>query len=336
MSKEKKPKEKTNKRTNRIFFTTLAGLLSFIIVCSATNGFVNKAAGTAGPSADNQQSADLNNGQQTAFPQNNVDVNGQQAQTPVSGDTAGTANPNGGSSAPVSGGTVSGGSTSGSTAGGNTGSTSSDPLSFNTAQIINYYNTALKKTYSQPKFNVTKTEVIDVQLGEMLLNGKPATGIQGLANDVVAKNAAKGGTKKKSYTSGSVVVDARERFILPTNLTSAGVRAASIARSGAGYVVNFTLKEERCDFRTKPPYNSSCTFPLDFTEIDLGNIGQITSAQFYYPGTTLQAQIDGQGRVIKTYVVMPLTVDNASGTGMGMTLNVDISGKWLCTNNFTF
>lgn len=331
MSKEKKPKEKANKRTNKIFFTTLAGLLSFVIVCSAANGIVDKAAGTAGPSANNQQSADVNGGQQSYVQQNGVDMGTQQSDIPAA-DNSGTVTPNSNTVTPQQNGNTSGGNTAG-----NSGTvSSSDPLSFNTAQIINYYNTALRKTYSQPKFNVTKTEVIDVQLGEMLLNGKPATGIQGLANDVVAKNAAKGGTKKRSYTSGNVVVDARERFILPTNLTSAGVRACSISKSGAGYVVNFTLKEERCDFRTKPPYNSSCTFPLDFTEIDLGSIGQITSAQFYYPGTTLQAQIDGQGRVVKTYVVMPLQVDNAEGKGLGQTLNMDISGRWLCTNVFSF
>ncbi len=338
MSKEKKPKEKTNKRTNKIFFTTLAGLLCFVIACSAANGIVDNAAGNAAPAADNQQSAGINAGQQTYTPQSGGNVSGQQTDTPAADNTGAPVQSDSQQTAVPNNTPVSGGNTSGGTAGGNSGAAanSSDPLSFNTAQLINYYNTALRKTYSQPKFNVTKTEVIDVQLGEMLLNGKPATGIQGLANKVVASNAAKGGTKKKSYTSGNVVVDARERFILPTNLTSAGVRSGNIAKSGAGYVINFTLKEERCDFRTKPPYNASCTFPLDFTEIDLGGIGQITSAQFYYPGTTLQAQIDGQGRVVKTYVVMPLTVDNASGTGMGQTLNVDISGKWLCTNVFSF
>lgn len=213
---------------------------------------------------------------------------------------------------------------------------SANPTSYSKSQIISYYNSCLGKTYSQPKFTVTKTEVVDVKLGEMLLNGKPATGIQSLTNRVVEANKKKNGTKTKSFTSSNVAVDAQERFILPANLYTGAVKNYSVQKSGSGYVINFTLNSEQCDFRTKPPYNSSCTFPLDFTEIDLGGIGEITSAQFYYPGTTLQVTIDGQGRVVKTYVVMPLTVDNAKGAGMGQELQMDISGQWLCTNSFSF
>ena len=337
MSKEKK---KTNKRTNKVFVSVLAGLLCVMIVCLAVNKVfdsISESVTDSGLVNAGQQNNAANGANNSAVPQqyNNAQNAGTDSNAVIDNNTQGTVQPNGNTVTPNGGNTVTpNNGTQGGSTGGNT--TSTDPLKFNTAQIVDYYNKCLRNTYSQPKFNVTKTEVIDVQLGEMLLNGKPATGIQGMANKVVASNAAKGGTKKRSYTNSNVAVDARERFILPTNLTSAGVRSCNISKSGAGYVINFTLKEERCDFRTKPPYNSSCTFPLDFTEIDLGGIGQITSAQFYYPGTTLQAQIDGQGRVVKTYVVMPLTVDNASGTGMGQTLNVDISGKWLCTNVFSF
>ena len=100
--------------------------------------------------------------------------------------------------------------------------------------------------------------------------------------------------------------------------------------------MKFILKAEKCDFTKKPPYNSSCTYPLDFTEIDLGGLGKITSAEFYYPGTTLTATIDNKDRVVKTYVVMPLSVTNATGSGMGQTITADISGQWLCTNIFSF
>ncbi|MBP9988436.1 MAG: hypothetical protein KBT46_02950 [Ruminococcus sp.] len=210
-----------------------------------------------------------------------------------------------------------------------------NPLSYNKAQLINYYNNALRKTYSQPRFTVTKTEVIDVTLGELLLNGKPATGIQNLVDKVMAANKAKGGTKTQTFSSNPAV-DAQERFILPSNLSSAAVRSYNVSKSGSGYVIKFTLNQESCDFTRKPPYNSSCTFPLDFTEIDLGGIGEITAAQFYYPGTTLQATIAGQGRVVRTYVEMPLSVNDAKGRGMGQELQVDISGKWLCTNIMSF
>ena len=316
---------------------TVAALLSVIIVCVTVNSVVDKFTATAGgtnvQSGYNQQidNSGINNQGYVDNSQNNVavpsdptggnvaDVNnnssapvvtpsgntGTQQQTPVNNNTIGSAN---------------------------TAASSGDPTTYNKQQIVAYYNQCLKKTYSQPKFTVTKTEKIDVQLGEMLLNGKPATGIQGMANKIVASNAAKGGTKTKNFTNANAVVNAQERFILPANLNALGVKSYTVNKSGTGYTIKFTLQEERCDFRTKPPYNSSCTFPLDFNEIDLGGIGQITSAQFYYSGTTLTATIDGQGRVVQTDVVMPLSVDNAAGQGMGQTLSVDIAGKWLCTN----
>lgn len=316
---------------------TVAALLSVIIVCVTVNSVVDKFTATAGgtnvQSGYNQpvDNSGMNNQGYVDNSQNNVAV----PSDPTGGNVADV---NNNSSAPVV--TPSGNTgiqqqtpvnnnTSGSA---NTAASSGDPTTYNKQQIVAYYNQCLKKTYSQPKFTVTKTEKIDVQLGEMLLNGKPATGIQGMANKIVASNAAKGGTKTKNFTNANAVVNAQERFILPANLNALGVRSYTVNKAGAGYTIKFTLQEERCDFRTKPPYNSSCTFPLDFNEIDLGGIGQITSAQFYYSGTTLTATIDGQGRVVQTDVVMPLSVDNAAGQGMGQTLSVDISGRWLCTN----
>lgn len=319
----------------------VAALMSLVIVCITINSAVNKFTATVsgGNSQQgyNQQGMNPDNNNQSYYTDNGQINNSGYIADPTGGNTSG----NGNTATPV---TPNGGNTSGnvqqaqpqnnSASGGNTAT--GDPTSFNKSQIVAYYNQCLRKAYSQPKFTVTKTEKIDVQLGEMNLNGKPATNLQGMANKVVASNAAKGGTKTKTFTNSTAVVDAQDRFILPSNLTPIAVKSYNVSKSGAGYVIRFTLNEEKCDFKTKPPYNASCTFPLDFNEIDLGGFGQITSAQFYYSGTTLTATIDGQGRVVKTDVVMPLSVDDASGQGMGQTLTMDISGKWLCTNVNTF
>lgn len=318
-------------RSWKAFTIIVSSLVAAIIVCTAVNVSVNKV--TAGVSSLPPQ----NNGQQNSYVdpnQNYVDPIQQDnqnvdANTDVNADVPQDSQPVQNNQAPQQNNVKPQQNTQAQQTGDN-------PLNYNKAQIAAYYNSCLKKTYSQPKFTVTKTEVIDVQLGEMMLNGKPATGIQGMANDIVAKNAAKGGTKTQSFTNQNAVVDAQKRFILPANLNANAIKSFSVNKSGAGYVINFTLNQESCDFRVKPPYNACCTFPLDFTEIDLGSLGQITSAQFYYPGTTLQATIDGQGRVVKTYVVMPLTVNNAEGKGLGQTLNMDISGRWICTNVNTF
>ena len=311
----------------------VAALMSLVIVCVTINSVVNKLTATVGAVGNqqgyNQQGTDINN---PGFVDNGQANDSGFVSDPAGGNVTDSGNP----AAPV----TPSGNTSGNVrqpqaqnnSASNSNTAAGDPTTFNKNQIVDYYNQCLRKAYSQPKFTVTKTEKIDVQLGEMNLNGKPATNLQGMANKVVASNAAKGGTKTKNFTNSTAVVNAQERFILPSNLNPIAVKSYNVSKSGAGYVIHFTLNEEKCDFKSKPPYNSSCTFPLDFNEIDLGGFGQITSAQFYYSGTTLTATIDGQGRVVKTDVVMPLSVDNASGQGMGQTLTMDISGKWLCTN----
>lgn len=333
-------KTKPNKRTNKIFIRVIAGMLCAVIVCLATNKVFDALSSSVTDTGaqNNNPSYSDNSGNNQYAPNGNtgdngvIVDNGQQGQPSDISDGNQTAVPNSNGNTGNPSVTPSGNSSGTPSAGTN----ATDPTSFNKAQLVNYYNQCLRNTYSQPKFSVTKTERINVQLGEMLLNGKPATNLQGMANKVVASNAAKGGTKTANFTNKTAVVDAKERFILPTNLTSAGVKSCNVSKNGSGYIVNITLVAESCDFTTKPPYNKSCTFPLDFTEIDLGGIGQITSAQFYYPGTKLTATIDGNGRVVKTFVYMPLSVKDAKGKGMGQELQMDISGSWECTNVFTF
>lgn len=328
-------------RSWKVFIKIVAALLSVIIVCVAINVSVNKV--TAGitdmdsASGENGQSGYNDAGQNQGYVQQKQDAGmntDMDSNDLTNGGSAVVPNQNG--SQPVTP------SANGST-GGNQGAAQQNgenPLTYNKNQIVAYYNNCLRKTYSQPKFTVTKTEKIDVQLGELKVDGKKTDTLQGMANKIVASNAAKGGTKTQSFTNKTAVVDAQKRFILPAGMTSSGVKGFNVSKNGAGYVINFTLNQESCDFTQKPPYNASCTFPLDFTEIDLGGFGEITSAQFNYPGTTLTAYIDGQGRVSKTYVVMPLYVNNASGVGKGITaghsVSVNISGKWTCTNSNTF
>lgn len=211
-----------------------------------------------------------------------------------------------------------------------------NPASYSKSELINYYNNCLKTTYSQRSFTVAKTEVVDVQIKSLLLNGKQSDFLQNAANSILESNKKKSANNSgtKSFSGGNISDD--KRYILPTSLYSNAVRSYNVQKNGSGYVITFTLNAEKCNFNTKPPYNSSCTFPLDINEVDLGNLGQINSADFYYPGTTLQATIDGNGRVVKTYVVMPLSVTNAVGEGVGQTVTAEISGQWLCTNIFSF
>lgn len=313
------------KRSWKSFIIIISVMLGVAIACTAWNVALDKITSNIGgeepatnifgnPSSNDNNSA-VNPG---------TTLNNGTAVTNANGQTV--TNANGSNVTPGSNSSASGSQNS-------SAQQSSTILSFNKAQLVSYYNNCLKNTYSQPSFTVSKTEVVDVNVGKLLLNGKETNTIQSLANKIVEKNK-KNKTDKKSFTSSNL--SDNERFLLPTGLTSAAVKSSAIQKRGSGYEIKFVLNPESCNFTTKPPYNSSCTYPLDFTEIDLGGMGEITSAEFYYPGTSLTATIDSKGRVVKTYVVMPLSVTNATGAGMGQTITADISGQWLCTNIFSF
>lgn len=306
-------------RSWKSFIVIVSVMLCVAIGCTAWNVALDKITGNIEP--DVNQSNDINNSANGVINNGSTGTiqNGTGTATNANGQTVTTANGTG---------TVTGGSSTGDSA-----QPAMNILSYSKNQLVSYYNSCLKKTYSQPSFTVTKTEVVDVKVGKLLLNGKSSDKIQSWTNTIVEKNK-KNKTDKKSFTNSNL--SDNERFLLPTGLTPAALESSSVQRSGTGYIVKFTLKAENCNFTKKPPYNSSCTYPLDFTEIDLGGLGKITSAEFYYPGTTLTATIDNKDRVVKTYVVMPLSVTNATGSGMGQTITADISGKWLCTNIFSF
>ena len=318
---------KSMNRSWKSFIVIVSVMLCVAIGCTAWNVALDKITGNIEP--DVGQSNDINNSANGVINNGSTGTiqNGTGTVTNANGQTVTTAN---GTGTAINNG--SGTNTGGSNSGGSNQSTL-NVLSFSKNQLVSYYNSCLKKTYSQPSFTVTKTEVVDVKVGRLLLNGKSSDKIQSLANTIVEKNK-KNKTDKKSFTNSNL--SDNERFLLPTGLTPAALESSSVQRSGTGYIVKFILKAEKCDFTKKPPYNSSCTYPLDFTEIDLGGLGKITSAEFYYPGTTLTATIDNKDRVVKTYVVMPLSVTNATGSGMGQTITADISGQWLCTNIFSF
>ncbi len=330
------------------FTITISVLLIVIIACTTVNVTLNKLTEKVFVSNDG-----YNNNNYVSYDQNGnvVADNGQDGGSVVNGGTnvngqqntatnnASGTNVNSNTNTNTNSGSKVNANTNANTNNGGQVTqqqSSANPTSYSKAELVNYYNNCLKKTYSQRAFTVTKTEVVDVQIKSLLLNGSQSNFLQNAANSILESNKKKAANNSgtKSFSGGNVADN--ERYILPTNLYANAVRSASASKSGSGYVVNFTLNAESCNFTTKPPYNSSCTFPLDINEVDLGNLGQITSANFYYPGTTLQATIDGNGRVVKTYVVMPLNVTNAEGTGAGQTVTAEISGQWLCTNIFSF
>ena len=223
--------------------------------------------------------------------------------------------------------------------------TAPDILAYNKNQIVAYYNTCLQSSYAQTKMTDVKTEKVTIDVDSVTINGRENGTVTNMAN-LIANNNQKQIEDSKSFSIGiSSDGTAASTFVLPANLSSAGVKSASISKSGRGYKVVITLISESCGHNTKPPYNASCAWPLDINEVDgaLNGFAKITNAQFDYPGTMLTANIDAAGRVSYVRVDMPLTVKDGTGVvtknipGVkGMVITASVHGQWTCTHTMSF
>ncbi len=322
-------------RSWKSFIIIVSVMLCVIIGCTAWNVALDKITGSIEP--DSGISDNINNP--------SSGVNNNNSNNTIQNGSGTVTTPNGQTVIKVNGGTAINGGGSGTGGSAQAQPAASSVLSYNKNQIIAYYNTCLQTSYAQSKMTDRKTEQVTIGVDSVTINGKENGTVTSIANSIASKNQ-KQTEDSKSFSGGrSSDGTAASTFVLPANLSSAGVRSASISRSGSGYKVVITLVAESCGHNTKPPYNASCAWPLDINEVAgaLNGFAEITKAQFDYPGTTLTATIDANGRVNYVRVDMPLTVTDGTGVvtknipGVkGMVITASAHGKWICTHTMSF
>ncbi len=319
------------------FIIIVSVMLGVIIVLTAVNVSIDVITGKIEPTtgvADANQSGVQNNQGNQNYTQNNAggvtNASGQVVTQPNGTGTVVAPNSN-------TGGTVN--------TGGSVQPQASTVLGYNKNQIVAYYNTCLKSSYAQARMTDSKTEKVTIGVDSVTINGKANGTVTSIANSIASSNQKQ--TEESKSFSGGRASDgtAASTFVLPANLSSAGVKSASITKNGSGYKVAITLVSESCGHNTKPPYNASCAWPLDINEVAgaLNGFAEITKAQFDYPGTMLTANIDAAGRVSYVRVDMPLTVKDGTGVvtknipGVkGMVITASAHGKWVCTHTMSF
>lgn len=321
-------------RSWKKFTVIVSVMLAVIICCTAWNVALDKITGSIEPEVNVQGNNYSDTGNQVNTGTNNQGVaqNGTTV-TNVNGQTVTQQN-----------GTVINNNSNGNTAGNSGGSNnSSQPqastvLGYNKNQIVAYYNTCLKSSYSQPRMTDTKTEHVDVNVSGIDI-GNLNWDVDQMAQNIISNNTKNNDKPTTMTFSNGRASDgtAANQFVLPTNLYGDAVQSANIQQSGSGYKIVITLKQESCSHTGTAKYNASCAWPLDINVIDFGSAITIQSCTFNYPGTVLTAYVDSQGRVNNVTVEMPLTVANAQGKALGITIKVgSISGKWTCKHKMTF
>lgn len=123
-------------------------------------------------------------------------------------------------------------------------------------------------------------------------------------------------------------------------LTEAGVASATATDNGDGtYTMKINLVAEKSTFdgstgaTVNPSHNESVVDPLNLATLEIPAV-TITKADMDYPGTTLEATVNGDGLLTKLIVDLPM---QGGGTGkLGVALDVVISGGAHDTYEFTY
>lgn len=326
-------------RSWKRFIITVSVMLGVIIGCTAWNVALDKITGSIEHDISQSNNTDNSSGNVSNNGSAGTVQNGTGTVTNANGQTVTTAN---GTGVATNNGT---GTATGGTSTGGSAQAAANVLAYNKNQIVAYYNTCLQSSYAQARMTDKKTEQVTIGVDSVTINGKQNGTVTSIANSIASGNQ-KQTEDSKSFSNGrSSDGTAASTFILPTNLSSSGVKSASISRNGNGYKVVITLVAESCGHNSKPPYNASCAWPLDISEVAgaLNGFAEITKAQFNYPGTMLTANIDAAGRVSYVRVDMPLTVKDGTGVvtknipGVkGMVVTASAHGKWICTHTMSF
>ena len=232
-----------------------------------------------------------------------------------------------------SGSASTGSASTGSTTGGSAGSTAADPTKYSKAQIVDYYNNAIKNTAKAAKLTVTKTENISIVVDTM----KPDSDtLKKIINENVLSKYAKPSTESKSFTNGVASDKTKAIDYLPkSKLEAAGVKTASIVKSGSNYVVTIvTIAEKTTLQNPKAKYVSQCAAPLDLASVDLGPI-KIIQADMNYPGVTIKATVSANGTLVSSSIDQPL---NGTGTAnvIGLKPSATVHGAWTQKNTYKY
>lgn len=186
------------------------------------------------------------------------------------------------------------------------------------AEIVAAYNKAVNdaKHYTG-KVTLKKHDIINVGLAD--------NAAASIINPVIEK-LTKTEPKEATFENAVGVDDStREltKWIIPGGgrdaaLQEAGIVSASAtANADGGYTMTLTLVAEDSNFdgtknTSEPVHHMSVMDPLNLASLDLGDAIKITEAALHYPGATLTATVDGQGRLVKLEQKLPL-----EGTGKG-------------------
>ena len=168
--------------------------------------------------------------------------------------------------------------------------------------------------------------------------------VAAIVNPVVEKFT---GTTEKEYVfTNGVDADGNKTAdrIIPggrdANVQAAGIaEATATANADGGYTMKIKFVAESSNFdgtqnTSEPEFHKGAMDPLNLGGLDLGPI-KIAEAGLDYPGATVEATVDSQGRLIKLVQLLPL---GGFGTGKAgpIKATINLEGSMDATYEITY
>lgn len=223
-----------------------------------------------------------------------------------------------------------------------------DPSAMSKAEVIAAAKKAIDAVKAQQ--NMTAVQAENVQI---TVNDCSVSSLTSLVNSIVQRFT---GEKSATYKfvngqatgvrpDGKEVED--EGVVSPTqvippknrtfDITEAGVTEATAKKNGSDTVYTIKIKEESTTLQNPvPQFNSAAIGYLDLTKIsDKINGAEITEANMHYPGSSVTATVNGDGKLVKLELYLPMDGYGAASLKV-VKGNASFSGSQTETWTFTY
>lgn len=223
-----------------------------------------------------------------------------------------------------------------------------DPSAMSKAEVIAAAKKAIDAVKTQQNMTAVQTENIQITVNDCSVSG-----LTSLVNSIVQRFT---GEKSATYKfvngqatgvrpDGKEVED--EGVVSPTqvippknrtfDITEAGVTEATAKKNGSDTVYTIKIKEESTTLQNPvPQFNAAAIGYLDLTKIsDKINGAEITEANMHYPGSSVTATVNGDGKLVKLELYLPMDGYGAASLKV-VKGNASFSGSQTETWTFTY
>lgn len=205
-------------------------------------------------------------------------------------------------------------------------------------EVVAKYNEVINNAKKEQNLTIHKTQNITLECTDCslsMLTGAVTSLLGTFMKPVDETYTISGGVDSQGKTTND--------FILPqgreATLTADGVETATATASGDGYVINLKFKSETSTFdgtnTVNPVYHESAMIPLNLATLELPAGASISEASMSYPGATIEATVNGDGKLTKVVLDLPME-GSGSGGYRSATLSVGVKGAMAETYELSY